>query len=163
MINLIWFLIAIFLILIVAIVRFLLMKKYKAMVVGIIVFITLSSALIYYITNQTYIESYISSRDYYRVYDSEQNTEIDFIKLPSGSVWLFKTPTDIFYNKRNCKKCIEYFSSELDRMKREGKIDNYQFDKSDNKFTIDVNGHESAEIVFIGDTDQRRYGILYNY
>jgi hypothetical protein len=81
------------------------------------------------------------------------------IPLPANSVWLFKTPTDIYYSKYDVNKCMKFFDSVLKDMKQNNKIRNYYYDNDQKTYTIEIEGEFNIKINLIGDSDTRRYGI----
>ena len=87
------------------------------------------------------------------------NSEKINIPLPANSVWLFKTPTDIYYSKYDVNKCKEFFDSVLNDMKHDRKIKRYYYANDQKIYTIEIEGNPNIEINLIGDGDTRRYGI----
>ena len=97
-------------------------------------------------SQQTYTVNYLNSK------------KID-IPLPGNSVWLFKTPTDIYYSKYNIDKCQGFFDSVLKDMKQDNKIKNYYYNSEEKTYTIEIDSEYNIKINLIGDSDARRYGI----
>ncbi len=139
-------------------------KKFKYVKFEIFIFIVMILSIIllkYYHMIPNSIE-YSNTVSYYMV-NNENGEEEQFIKLPPKSKWLFKTPTDIFTCDLNAKDCKLFFEDELKKMKTKGVIDDFDFHKDRNYFSIKKYSNEIATISIIDDGDKRRFGILYEY
>ncbi|MGH4123860.1 MAG: hypothetical protein ACREV6_13115 [Clostridium sp.] len=126
----------------------------------LIIIIPLTIFLVLYFLNydfNIFIKSNFFSRHTYTVTHLD-STKVD-IPLPPNSVWLLKTPTDIYYSKYDVNKCREFFNSVLKEMKQDNKIRNYYYDNDQKTYTIEIKGTPNIKITLIGDSDTRRYGI----
>ena len=90
---------------------------------------------------------------------TDTNKKSTFIHLPPKSVWLFKTPADVYYSKYDMNKCREFFDSTLKDMKKENKIKNYSYDSRNNTFTIEIDGIPNIKINLFEDNDTIRFEI----
>lgn len=126
----------------------------------LIVIVPLTIFLVLYLSNYDFniiTKSNVFSHHTYTVTYLD-STKVD-IPLPPNSVWLFKTPTDIYYSKYDVNKCRGFFNSVLKEMKQDNKISNYYYDNDQKTYTIEIKGDPNIKINLIGDSDTRRYGI----
>ncbi|OPJ61584.1 hypothetical protein [Clostridium chromiireducens] len=124
-----------------------------------IIFIPITIFILYY-TNYDFhliIKSTFFATNNYTVH-YKKDKELS-IPLPSNSAFLFKTPTEIYYNKYDINKCKSFFDSTLNKMKQNQQIGNYNFNDSEQKYIIEIDDQLTVEIYLIGNEDSRRYGI----
>lgn len=91
-------------------------------------------------------------------YNFNSNLTDVTIDLPPKSVFLFKTPTKVYYSKCTENQCINFFHESLTLMKSKTKIKDFNFDNSQNKYNIILNNNKHFEI-FIIKNEKTRYGI----
>lgn len=135
-------------------------KGTKALKKLLIIIVPITIFLAFYFWNYNFnlfIKSKVFSQHTYTV--SYLNSRKIDIPLPVNSVWLFKTPTDIYYSNQNVNKCREFFDSVLTDMKQNNKIRNYYYNNEQKIYTIEIDGGANIKINLIGDSDTRRYGI----
>jgi len=126
----------------------------------LIIIVPITIFLVFYFANYNFnlfIKSKIFSQQTYTV-NYSNSKKID-IPLPGNSVWLFKTPTDIYYSKYNINKCRGFFDSVLKDMKQDNKIKHYYYNSDEKTYTIEIDGEFNIKINLIGDNDTRRFGI----
>jgi len=133
-------------------------RKALKRLLTIIVPITILLAVYFWNYNfNLFIKSKVFSQHTYTV-NYSNSKKID-IPLPDGSVWLFKTPTDIYYSKYDVNECKEFFDSVLKEMKEDNKIRKYYYNNDQKTYTIEIENGFNININLIGDSDRRRYGI----
>jgi energy-coupling factor transporter transmembrane protein EcfT len=136
-------------------------KGTRALKKLLIIIVPITILLVFYFWNYNFnlfIKSKVFPQHTYTV--SYLNSRKIDIPLPTNSVWLFKTPTDIYYSKHNVNKCREFFDSVLTDMKQNNKIRKYSYNKEQKIYTIEIDGGVNISINLIGDSDARRYGIF---
>lgn len=135
-------------------------KDIKILKTSLIIIAPIMLFLVCYLGNHNFnvfIKSKLFSQQTHTViYSGSKKMDIP---LPPNSVWLFKTPTDVYYSKYNADKCKDFFHSVLMDMNHNHKIKNYFYDSNENAFIIEVEGEANVKIDLIGDSDNRRYGI----
>ena len=81
------------------------------------------------------------------------------IKLPAGSILLFKCPEKVYYNKSNPAQCKDSFNMILSEEKKKNLISDYTYDNSKKIFFININSKEKFQIDIMENADCRRYSI----
>lgn len=137
-------------------------KKYKYIKIDILLLITMMLSIGLLKIHHLIPKFEDSTVSYYIINSQQSDGEEKFIKLPPGSKWLFKTPTDIFTCDLNSKDCKMFFGKELEMMKENGIIEDFIFHDDQSYFSVKKYNKEIATIDIIDDGDARRFGILYN-
>lgn len=68
------------------------------------------------------------------------------VYLPPKSVYLYRTPTKVYYSNCNYNQCINFFNKNLLLMKNSKKIKDYNYDNSTYKFYIILNNNKHFQI-----------------
>ncbi|MTI67368.1 MAG: hypothetical protein FH753_12340 [Firmicutes bacterium] len=129
----------------------------------IIVFIPLIIFSSFYFFNQEFqldIKSYLSPNKEHTVFYNNEKLKI---KLPDKTVWLFKTPTDVYYSKYSVKYCKKYFENNLNNLKKAKKISNYTYNNKESCYIVTIKPKIIFKINFIENPDARRFSITEIY
>lgn len=81
------------------------------------------------------------------------------IKLPSKSVFLFRSPEQVYYSSNNSGQCKEFFNETLSEEKNNNQIIGYSYNSIKKEFIVNINKKDEFKIDFIGDIDDRRYAV----
>ncbi|MTI69732.1 MAG: hypothetical protein FH751_05680 [Firmicutes bacterium] len=134
-------------------------KNKKILKYEIIVFIPLIIFSSFYFFNREFqleIKSYLSPNKEHTVFYDNEKLKIE---LPDKSVWLFKTPTDVYHSKYSVKYCKKYFEYNLKKLRKDKKISNYTYNNKESCYIVTIKPKIIFKINFIENLDTRRFSI----